>query len=83
MSGHKPTGITLAEIQQITEWIKFILSEYFKWYAPFLTLNIAGIAYAATRGDNIDNVRHVYIPSIFIIINPVWELWHSFITPHK
>ena len=68
MNGDEQTGISLTEIDQVSEWIKFILSEYFKWYAAFLTLNLLGFAYVGTGKDRVHNL---YIPIIFVVINPI------------
>jgi hypothetical protein len=40
-----------AQLDENRDWLKFVLAEYFKWYAAFLALNIAAFVFANQSGS--------------------------------
>ncbi|MCK8786764.1 hypothetical protein M0638_20540 [Roseomonas sp. NAR14] len=38
-----------AQLDENRDWLKFVLSEYFKWYAAFLALNLAALGFFTTN----------------------------------
>ena len=50
------------------DWLKFAWSEYFKWYAAFLTLNLVALAYYI---DHATGAYRKILGYMFSIINPL------------
>jgi hypothetical protein len=60
----------IPQIEHVNGWIRFVWSEYFKWYAAFLALNVAALVFR-NQNDPITGAYQNYVVYIFLIINPV------------